>query len=89
VHGQEASNINYSTVVLIFDVSGFYNQSLYYAFGEKVFSLNICKAAPKEMALQASSAYKRQEFWRETHTPLWPLIGHIIFSHVKNHRTRF
>ena len=27
VHGQEASNINCSSVVLIFDVSGFYNQS--------------------------------------------------------------
>ena len=52
---------------------------LCYAFGEKVFSLNICKAAPKERALQATSAYKRQEFWRETHTPLWPLIGRIIF----------
>ena len=57
----------------------FITSLLYYAFGEKVFSLNICKAAPKEMALQASSAYKRQELWREPHTPLWPLIGHIIF----------
>ena len=30
-------------------------------------------------ALQAASAYKRQEFWRKTHTPLWLLIGCIIF----------
>ena len=41
---------------------------------EKRFSLNVC-----EVALQAASAYKRREFWRETHTPLWPLIGRIIF----------
>ena len=37
-------------------------------------SRNVCKAA-----LQAVSAYKRREFWRETHTPLWLLIGRIIF----------
>ena len=30
-------------------------------------------------ALQAASAYKRQEFWHKTHTPLWLLIGCIIF----------
>ena len=41
---------------------------------EKRFSLNVC-----EEALQAASAYKRREFWRETHTPLWPMIGRIIF----------
>ena len=27
----------------------------------------------------AASCNKRQEFWRETHTPLWSLIGCIIF----------
>ena len=27
----------------------------------------------------AASCDKRREFWRETHTPLWPLIGRIIF----------
>ena len=27
----------------------------------------------------ATSCNKRREFWRETHTPLWPLIGRIIF----------
>ena len=30
---------------------------------EKPSSLNVC-----EVALQAASAYKRQEFWREIHT---------------------
>ena len=27
----------------------------------------------------AASCNKRLEFWRETHTPLWLLIGRIIF----------
>ena len=27
----------------------------------------------------AVSSNKRREFWRETHTPLWLLIGRIIF----------
>ena len=30
----------------------------------------------------AASCNKRREFWRETHTPLWLLIGRIIFSHT-------
>ena len=38
--------------------------------GVKLFSLNVCGAA---------SCNKRREFWRETHTPLWFLIGRIIF----------
>ena len=29
--------------------------------------------------LKAASAYKRQEVWRETPTPLWVLIGCISF----------
>ena len=40
--------------------------------------MNVCEAAPQE-ALQNASAFKRREFWRETHTPLWLLIGQIIF----------
>ena len=49
-------------------------------FYEKNFSrsLNVCEAV-RQGALQAASAYKRREFWRETHTPPWLLIGHIIF----------
>ena len=32
----------------------------------------------------AASCNKRWEFWRETHTPLWLLIGRIIFlTHEK------
>ena len=27
----------------------------------------------------AASCIKRREFWRETHTPLWLLIGRIVF----------
>ena len=36
----------------------------------KLFLLNVCGTA---------SCNKRREFWRETHTPLWLLIGGIIF----------
>lgn len=33
--------------------------------------------------LQAASTYKRWEIWHETHEPMWLLIGHIVFLHVK------
>ena len=33
----------------------------------------------------AASCNKRREFWRETHTPLWLLIGCIIFFTCENH----
>ena len=49
---------------------------------DKLVSLNVCEAA-----LQASGAHKRREFWRETHTPLWLLIGSIIFLSCENHRS--
>ena len=42
-------------------------------------SLNVCEATRKARGLQAASAYRRQEFWRETHTTLWLLIGRTIF----------
>ena len=35
----------------------------------------------------AASCNKRREFWRETHTPLWLLIGRIIFFTCENHRS--
>ena len=44
-----------------------------------LFSLNVWEATRKARALQVASAYRRQEFWRETHTPLWLLIGRTIF----------
>ena len=48
------------------------------------FSLNVCEATRKARAIQAASAYKRREFWRRTHTPLW------LFSHTcKKHLSRF
>ena len=37
----------------------------------KLFSLNVRSGA--------SSCNKRREFWRKTYTPLWLLIGRIIF----------
>ena len=35
----------------------------------------------------AASCNNRREFWRETHTPLWLLIGRIIFFTCENHRS--
>ena len=35
----------------------------------------------------AASCNKRREFWRETYTPLWLLIGLIIFFTCENHRS--
>ena len=40
-------------------------------------------------ALQAARAFKRWEFWRETHTSLWLLIDVSFFSYVKKRRSRF
>ena len=45
---------------------------------EKLFFFK-CLRSGAVRALQAASAYKRREYWRETHTPLWLLIGRIIF----------
>ena len=42
----------------------------------------------KARALQAASAYKRKEFWRETRTPLWLLIGRIIFLTLEKNIVR-
>ena len=42
----------------------------------KLFSLNVCKKSG------GASWNNRWGFWRETHTPLWLLIGRIIFFHV-------
>ena len=48
-----------------------------------LFSWNICEATRQAWALQAARAYRRQEFWRETHIPLWLLIGRIIFLTIE------
>ena len=40
---------------------------------EKNFSRWMCAKR------RSASCKKRREFWRETHTPLWLLIGRIIF----------
>jgi len=42
------------------------------------FLVECLRSTRKARALQAGCAYKRREFWRETHTPLWLLIGRII-----------
>ena len=45
----------------------------------KRFLVECLRSTRKTRALQAASAFERPEFWRETHTLLWPLIGRIIF----------
>ena len=43
-----------------------------------------------EPATTYTSAKKRWKFWRQTHTPLWDLIGRIIFFRAqKKPRSRF
>ena len=59
------------------DVFHFFRRKILW---KKLFLLNVYKAA---------STYKCQEFWHETHTPLWLLIRRIMFSQVKKHRSRF
>ena len=49
---------------------------------EKPSSLNVC-----EVALQAASAYKRREFWREIHTSFasdwtYNFFSFLFFFHV-------
>ena len=50
--------------------------SLFFFLQEKHFEKNFSRWMSANCA---ESANKRREFWRETHTPLWPLIGRIIF----------
>ena len=57
---------NYSTPISRMLFTFFRRKTLW----KKLFSLHVCEAA---------SAYKWQEFWHLTHTPLWLLIGRIIF----------
>lgn len=55
---------------------------MFFAFlWENLFEKNFsCWMSAKHSQSEGTaSAYKRQEFWHETHTPLWVLIGHIIF----------
>ena len=51
---------------------------------EKLFELSVCK-----VALQAASAYKRREFWSETHPPLRLLIRRSIFLTREKHPSWF
>ena len=65
---------NYSTPI---------SEMLFTFLREELFEKNFCswmtaKHSQNEGAVW-SSACKRREFWRETHTPLWLLIGGIIF----------
>ena len=54
-------------------------RNLFHFFSEK-YSLSTKKPFLVECVRScAASCNKRREFWRETHTPLWLLIGRIIF----------
>ena len=57
---------------------GIYTRVVFHFFNEKkLFEKNF---SPRMCAKRRSaSCKKRREFWRETHTPLWLLIGRIIF----------
>ena len=59
---------NYSTPFL--KCFHFFNEKKLF---EKNFSPRMCARR------RSASCKKRREFWRETHTPLWLLIGRIIF----------
>ena len=45
----------------------------------KSIPIQFPRTTHKGRVLYGASAYKRREIWRETHTPLWLLIGRIIF----------
>ena len=51
-----------------------------------LFSLNVCEATRITKALQAR---ERGEFWRESHPPLWLLIGRIFFLTVRDFECTF
>ena len=53
-------------------------RNVFHFFSEKN-SLSKTFLVDKCVRSGAASCNKRREFWRETHTPLWLLIGRIIF----------
>ena len=57
---------------------------LFHSISEMFFTFLARKTLSKTFLVEcarggAASCIKRREFWRETHTPLWLLIGRIIF----------
>ena len=59
--------------------------SLFYEKNSTLLSFLVKCLRSNSQSEGAASAYKRQEFWRETRTPLWLLIGlFFFFSRVKD-----
>ena len=59
-------------------------RNVFHFFSEKN-SLSKTFLVDKCVRSGAASCNKRREFWRETRTPLWLLIGRIIFFTCENH----
>ena len=64
------SETNETIPLHFWNVFHFFNEKKLF---EKNFSPRMCAKR------RSASCKKRREFWRETHTPLWLLIGRIIF----------
>ena len=68
---------------LPFSLSTVKQTKLFYSISEMFFTF-LAKNTKKTFLVEcvqssAASCNKRWEFWHETHTPLWLLIGRIIF----------
>ena len=69
---------------LPFSLSTVKQTKLFHSISEMFFSFLAKNSLSKIFLVEcvrsgAANCNKRREFWRETHTPLWPLIGRIIF----------
>ena len=69
------SETNKTIPLHLWNVFHFFNEKKFF---EKNFSPWMCAKQ------RSASCNKRQEFWHETHTPLWLQIGHIIFLTCEN-----
>ena len=77
---------------LPFSLSTVKQTKLFHSISEMFFTFLARKTLSKTFLVEcvrsgAASCNKRREFWRETHTPLWLLIGRIIFLTCENHRS--
>ena len=72
---------------LPFSLSTVKQTKLFHSISEMFFTFLARTSLVECVRSGAASCNKRREFWRETHTPLWLLIGRIIFlSREKKHR---
>ena len=68
------------TSSLEFSLSTVKQTKLFHSISEMFFTFLAKKTFLIECVWSGAASYnKRREFWRETHTPLWLLIGPIIF----------